>query len=45
VSSIARISLDTEAGTELTGVWRALPGLGSAVSELAERVYDYAPAR
>ena len=42
MSSIARISLDTEAGTELTGVWRALPGLGSAVSELAERVYDYA---
>jgi AhpD family alkylhydroperoxidase len=41
MSSIARISLNTEASTELTGVWRALPGLGSAVSELAERVYDY----
>jgi AhpD family alkylhydroperoxidase len=41
MSSIARISLDTEASTELTDVWRALPGLGTAVSELAARVYDY----
>ena len=38
--SIARIQLPSE-GDELTGVWGALPGLGTAVSRLAEAVYDY----
>lgn len=41
MSSIARISLDTEGRDELTGIWHALPGLGTAVSNLAVHVYDY----
>lgn len=41
MESIARINLTGDIDNELTDVWGALPGLGTAVSVLAEHVYDY----
>lgn len=41
MESIARITLTDDVNNELTDIWGALPGLGSAVSELARHVYDY----
>jgi len=40
MSSLARIQLPTDKD-ELTEIWGALPGLGTAVSRLAEQVYAY----
>lgn len=41
MQSIARIRLTDDPADELTDIWNALPGLGTAVSELAAHVYDY----
>jgi AhpD family alkylhydroperoxidase len=41
MQSIARIVLTGDADNELTDIWGALPGLGTAVSALAEQVYAY----
>ena len=41
MESLARINLTGDADNELTDIWGALPGLGTAVSELARCVYDY----
>ena len=41
MQSIARIRLTDDPADELTDIWGALPGLGTAVSELARCVYDY----
>ena len=40
MNSVARIQLPTDKD-ELTEIWGALPGLGTAVSRLAEQVYAY----
>lgn len=42
METMARISLTGDVDNELTDIWGALPGLGTAVSALAEHVYDYA---
>jgi AhpD family alkylhydroperoxidase len=41
MESIARINLTGDTDSELTDIWAALPGLGSAVANLARYVYEY----